>query len=519
MAEEQPPPPPDPQLQLADNAYRTQLLAQTTEQLRKHLCLAKLAQLSATRAKCLANLSEQFYLEQNLNYLDFEKWRQSRAANPFVQNYIEKNYENHATIYQLEQSVCAKFDLSAPLIEQQTNTKSRSMAHTLSLTKLESDTGKSVSERAKHEAYVLKRIAELRKEGLWSLKRLPKLVEPGRPKTHWDYLLDEMSWMSTDFQQERKWKINCCRKISLAVQKHFRERQAKAELNEKEEAKRMRKHAQAVAREINLFWRNIEKIVKYKQNTLLEEKRKETMSLRLNMIVDQTEKYSSWLMESFNQQPVVASAGAAILAASEEKSHESSSRRESESGNDDDDEEEEEEETSSSDNESTIEAEEAAARKNGNEVDDEIEKLRLESELPLEALLKDYKIDEAYFSKPAPAAAKKSYSLAESVEDEDMPDEFSDDEDIASDELSDEEDDEATIEEEEERQQLMLQTSNNYNVQRELDELNADNSLSLEELLAKFAPKETTTASTIQPQQVFVGVNKQTEASKGKNKS
>ncbi|NWR83757.1 EP400 protein, partial [Furnarius figulus] len=56
------------------------------------------------------------------------------------------------------------------------------------------------------ENQIHQRIAELRKEGLWSPRRLPKLQEAPRPKSHWDYLLEEMQWMATDFAQERKWK-------------------------------------------------------------------------------------------------------------------------------------------------------------------------------------------------------------------------------------------------------------------------------------------------------------------------
>ncbi len=475
-------PPPDLQLLLADDTFRTNLLSQTNEQLRKQLCLAKLTSLSQIRSKCISNLTEQFYLEQNLNYLDYEKWRSTlnSRSNPFVQNYIEKNYENHATIYQLEQSVIAKFGLTGPLVEQ-TNTirTSKSMPHTLSLTKLDVDKGKSVSERAKHEAQILKRIAELRKEGLWSLKRLPKLVEPARPKTHWDYLLDEMSWMATDFQQERKWKINCCRKLSLAVQKHFREKQLRAELAEKEESRRLRKQAQLIAREINQFWKNIEKIVKYKQETLLEEKRKETMSLRLNMIVDQTEKYSSWLMESFNQPAENASTLVAGTSAQPKIEEVNEKMDGSESNQGDSDDTSVETESSTSDNESTIEAEEKMDASKAN-VDDEIERLRLESELPLEELLKDYKIDQSYFNKENQPVEKEDESEDESeLTDED------DDEDVSSGDMTEEEDDEETIEEEE--KQLK---ENDYNAKNELDELNADNSLSLEELLAKFAPRQ-----------------------------
>ena len=69
--------------------------------------------------------------------------------------------------------------------------------------------------RARHEAEVMRAIAELRKEGLWSASRLPKVQEPQRRKTHWDYLLEEMQWLATDFANERRWKINAARKVSF----------------------------------------------------------------------------------------------------------------------------------------------------------------------------------------------------------------------------------------------------------------------------------------------------------------
>ena len=65
------------------------------------------------------------------------------------------------------------------------------------------------------EAQVIQRIAELRREGLWSTRRLPKVQEPPRSKAHWDYLLEEMQWLAADFAQERKWKKAGARKVCL----------------------------------------------------------------------------------------------------------------------------------------------------------------------------------------------------------------------------------------------------------------------------------------------------------------
>lgn len=64
------------------------------------------------------------------------------------------------------------------------------------------------------EAYVVQRVAELQKEGLWSEKRLPKLQEPTRNKVHWDYLLEEMLWLATDYAQERKWKKKAAKMVN-----------------------------------------------------------------------------------------------------------------------------------------------------------------------------------------------------------------------------------------------------------------------------------------------------------------
>ena len=68
--------------------------------------------------------------------------------------------------------------------------------------------------RARHEAEVMRAIGELRKEGLWSSSRLPKVQEPVCKKVHWDYLLEEMQWLAADFANERRWKTNAARKVS-----------------------------------------------------------------------------------------------------------------------------------------------------------------------------------------------------------------------------------------------------------------------------------------------------------------
>lgn len=428
-----------------DKSTQNQNQHEIFENLKKNLCLEKFKNLSQLSSLIQSSLIEQYFLEQNLTYLDFDKFKQFQFKNPIVQQFISENFAQKSTLNDLDTLCMKKFDLNQSLIKQKETS--------LLLTQKPSEQSKSIAERAKHEAQILQRITQLRKEGLWSIKRLPKLVEPTRTKTHWDYVLDEMVWMSTDFQQERKWKINTSKKISLSIQKYFKDKEQKSEVAEKEEQKRLRKQAQLVAKDVQQFWKQVEKIIEYKKKTLHEEKRKQQLDKHLNFIVDQTEKYSSWLMESLNNSSGNANAD---LSRSESKGSK---------GSKDDEEYEEDEEVE--DNESTIESEDDA----GN--NDEIEKLKMESELNLDDLLKDYNLDENYFKLDQ---QDEAMSINDEEEEDDEEESVSD-EDVCSDDMSEEEDDEETIEQDE---NMM---SCDYDAEKELEELRADSSLPIEQLL------------------------------------
>ena len=59
---------------------------------------------------------------------------------------------------------------------------------------------------ATREATILSRIRELQQEGKWNPKKIPKLNMPPKPKLHWDFVVEEMNWLSSVFLQERKSK-------------------------------------------------------------------------------------------------------------------------------------------------------------------------------------------------------------------------------------------------------------------------------------------------------------------------
>lgn len=157
--------------------------------------------------------------------------------------------------------------------------------------------GDELAERAKHEAHVLQRVAALRKVGLWAQQRLPKVQEPPRAKAHWDYLLEEMKWMSNDFAQERKLKKAIARKCARMCQKYHQEKELRAQRAERDEQQRIRKLAATIAKDVKTFWSNAEKLLEFRIHTKVAAKRKEALDLQLNLLVDRTEKFSDQIRD------------------------------------------------------------------------------------------------------------------------------------------------------------------------------------------------------------------------------
>uniref|UniRef100_A0A671WMD9 Snf2-related CREBBP activator protein n=1 Tax=Sparus aurata TaxID=8175 RepID=A0A671WMD9_SPAAU len=148
------------------------------------------------------------------------------------------------------------------------------------------------------EADIEHRTQSLKREGFWSMKRLTRLTEPPRPKVHWDYLCEEMQWLSADFAQERRWKRGVARKVVRMVMRHHEELRQKEEKAKRDEHAKIRRVASSIAKEVRAFWSSVEKVVQYKQQSRLEEKRKKALDLQLDFIVGQTEKYSHLLSKS-----------------------------------------------------------------------------------------------------------------------------------------------------------------------------------------------------------------------------
>ncbi|XP_039292114.1 helicase domino isoform X2 [Nilaparvata lugens] len=331
-------------------------------------------------------------------------------------------------------------------------------------------TQEQLVEKAKQEAYVMQRIGELQREGLWGEKRLPKQHEPSRAKAHWDYLLEEMVWMAADFAQERKWKKAAAKKCARMVQKYFQDKEAMAQKAVKSREIQLKKIAGAFAKEIKQFWSNAEKFVEFKQQTRLEEKRKKALDQHLSFIVDQTEKFSTLVAESMNKtDSVIHSRG--------------SSRLPSPTFNAGSDMEFEPLGSSSDDEETIAKAEaEEMAEAGGAREGAEIEMLEKESLLPLDELLKDY-LDHRESIPLTPSSRSSSQSPEPQGED----DEFR---------VSDKDtsDDEETIQEQE-------KAEGKVDHKQEIDALKAEGEMTIEELMAKYSsmpsPSETHTGSEV----------------------
>ncbi|XP_063239094.1 helicase domino [Bacillus rossius redtenbacheri] len=314
-----------------------------------------------------------------------------------------------------------------------------------------------MAEKARQEAHVLQRVSELQREGLWSERRLPRCQEPPRTKAHWDYLVEEMVWLAADFAQERKWKKAAAKKCARCVQKYFQEKAIQAQKAEKGQELRLKKIASIAAKEIKTFWANVEKLVEFKQQTRLEEKRKQALDQHLSFIVDQTEKYSTMLAASMNKGP----SAAPSLQSSRRSSPTPQLQPLSAS-----DEEFEPREGSTDDEETIARAEEED--EDGGEQPgpaDELELLQQEGLAPLEDLELLRNLPSDYY--------RQDRRLQEDSSSPD-DDEFV----VPSDKGAT--DDEETIQEEEAKER-------HVDHRREIAELEAENELSIDELRAKYA--------------------------------
>eukprot|EP00890_Picochlorum_soloecismus_P002969 jgi/Picsp_1/3673/NSC_06510-R1_swr1 complex snf2 family dna-dependent atpase len=127
--------------------------------------------------------------------------------------------------------------------------------------------------------------------------RLPAAAEPKRAKSHWDHVLEEMSWLAKEFQKERKWKIQNAKRLAGAAQRSNMDLESRVVLREKEEEKARRRRANWIAREVMNLWTKAQKVVAFKVRNEVDARKKEVLDKQLDALLGQTQKYSSLLAE------------------------------------------------------------------------------------------------------------------------------------------------------------------------------------------------------------------------------
>ncbi|XP_045516212.1 helicase domino isoform X2 [Pieris brassicae] len=256
------------------------ILAEDASALRKRILEYKLLRLKNLRERSTELLKEQYFLEAGGNMIDYVAWRKRPPA-PALAAYVEARRTGGGAESAATLDTAVETPPSAP--EPQVGAD-------------------EVVEKARAEAAVAARIAALARGGLWAERRLPRVLEPPRPKTHWDYLLEEMAWLAQDFAHERKWKKQAAKKCARAVQKYFQDKALAAQKAEKAQELQLRKIAAFAAKEIRTFWANVEKVVEWKRSVRVERARKQALDEQLSYIVDRTERYSRQLAANLHPE-------------------------------------------------------------------------------------------------------------------------------------------------------------------------------------------------------------------------
>ncbi|CAG0922333.1 unnamed protein product [Notodromas monacha] len=185
--------------------------------------------------------------------------------------------------------ICEEIPVTSPLCSPAEQTRRRGQTKTLR---------KRGKLPALEETELDARIQEIESRGISVDRKLVKRPEPTRPKTSWDFVLEEMLWISNEISSERKWKISTAKKVAKAIQRQFQQKDVLKLKAIRDEENKRKRAAAALARIMRDFWTNMGKLVEHRTKVIVEGKRRRALDWHLNYVVDQTEKLSSMMAES-----------------------------------------------------------------------------------------------------------------------------------------------------------------------------------------------------------------------------
>ncbi|KAI1729286.1 HSA domain-containing protein [Ditylenchus destructor] len=155
----------------------------------------------------------------------------------------------------------------------------------------------SAQQDSQQDTKVIQRIAELRSAGLWSSTRLPQCAEPQRKKSHWDYLLEEIIWMHTDFKQERRFKRKVGRKLASDAKTVWKRKFENKKDDEAERRKEAKRICGTIAKFIRDFWNGADKVADLRVQDIVKSRKRKMLNKHLNFLVGKADKLSTILQE------------------------------------------------------------------------------------------------------------------------------------------------------------------------------------------------------------------------------
>jgi E1A-binding protein p400 len=128
----------------------------------------------------------------------------------------------------------------------------------------------------------------------WEIKRWNQSREPQRNKSQWDYLLEEMEWLSKDFREERSWKQALARRATRAVRNWQQDRES-VRLGARSHESPAKKVARAMSFEVVNFWSQLAVAARHRFVSRMREQREELRQRQLAFLVRQASCYSDTL--------------------------------------------------------------------------------------------------------------------------------------------------------------------------------------------------------------------------------
>lgn len=149
------------------------------------------------------------------------------------------------------------------------------------------------------EQKILQEIKDMQRKGEWIPQTQQKIgKEPKRNRSHWDYLLDEMEFIAKDFAQSRKWKVTTAKKYAKSVSKYHQQLEQQEIKKQKEIELNLRKQASKLAKLVKKeFWEKIAKLVKYKNQSIIDDTKQQLLAEKRDLLVKQTEKYTQLISQ------------------------------------------------------------------------------------------------------------------------------------------------------------------------------------------------------------------------------